>query len=81
MSNQISPRIYMDTSTIESMGDIDDANQKLMNFASTIVMEEAFTVNVEMGNGVGTKRVHQRVLFMAKSPNWGEIVSRQSLSG
>jgi hypothetical protein len=68
MANQIRPRIYLDTSTIESMGNIDDADRKLMNFASTIVMEEAFTVNVKMGNGLGRKRVHQRVLFMARFP-------------
>lgn len=68
MANQISPWIYLDTSTIESMSNIDDANRKLLNFASAIVMEEAFTVNVKMGNRVGRRRVRQQVLFMAKFP-------------
>jgi hypothetical protein len=68
MANQINPRICLDASTIQSMRGIDGANQKLMNFASAIVMEEAFTVNAEMDDGVGRKRVHQRVLFIAKFP-------------
>jgi hypothetical protein len=79
MANQISPGIYLDTSKIESMGNIDDANQKLVNFASTIVMEETFAVNVQMGSTVGRKRVHQRVLFMAKFPECGCIVNEQGL--
>jgi hypothetical protein len=81
MVNQISPWIYLNTSTIELMRDISDANQKLMNLASTIAMEESFAVNVAMDNGVGTTRVHQRVLFMAKFPDWGEVGSEESLSG
>jgi hypothetical protein len=75
MANLISPRIYADTSTIQSMSEIDDANHKLMNFASTIAMEEAFTVNVEMDNMIGKERVHQRVLFMAKFSGWDDKVN------
>lgn len=81
MANQVSPWIYVDTSTIESMRDIGDANRKLMNFASTIAMEEAFTVNVAMDNGVEIARVRQRVLFMAKFPGLGDKVNEESISG
>jgi hypothetical protein len=51
------------------MVDIEDDMNKLMNLASTITMEEAFTVNVEMDNGAGKGRFHQRVLFLKKFPD------------
>jgi hypothetical protein len=72
---QISRRIYLDTSTIDSMSEIDDMNRKLINFASTIAKEEAFTANVEMKTHGGKVKVHQRVLFMAKFPDWGGTVN------
>jgi hypothetical protein len=50
-------------------------NRKLINFASTIAKEEAFTVNVEIKTHGGKAKVHQRVLFMAKFPDWDGTVN------
>jgi len=67
MANQIGPMLFPYIIYVNSMGDREDLDRRVLNFASMIAMEETFIVGVNVSNDKG-KRVNQRVLYMAKDP-------------
>ncbi len=68
MADQISPMLLPHIIYVDAMGDRDDVDRRILNFASMIAMEETFVVGLNIYNDKGKERVHQRLLYMSKNP-------------
>jgi len=68
MANQISPMLSPRMIYVDSVGDRDEMERRVLNLASMIAMEETITVGVNAYNDNRKERVRQRILYMSKVP-------------